>query len=78
MCFNLLLKPTHTIAIGNLLLAIQWLIKPIPAPHGPHFLQFRAVFWKFCQNHMLVPPGGLAPFLRRILDLPQSYIALPF
>ena len=35
-------------------------------------------FRKLCQNHMLVPPGGLAPFLRRILDLPQPYIALPF
>ena len=30
-------------------------------PNGPKFAQFHAVFRKFWQNHMLAPPGGLAP-----------------
>ena len=28
---------------------------------GPKFFQFHAVFWKISQNHMLAPPGELAP-----------------
>ena len=31
------------------------------AAHGPKFSQFHAVFRKIWQNHMLAPPGGLAP-----------------
>ena len=30
-------------------------------PYGPKFSQFRAVFWKIWQNHMLAPLGGLSP-----------------
>ena len=30
-------------------------------PYGPNFSQFYAVFRKMWQNHMLAPPGGLAP-----------------
>ena len=32
-----------------------------PPPRGPKFSQFHAVFCKIWQNHMLTPPGGLAP-----------------
>ena len=30
-------------------------------PPGPKFFQFHAVFGKIWQNHMLAPPGELAP-----------------
>ena len=30
-------------------------------PPGSKFFQFHAVFGKIWQNHMLVPPGELAP-----------------
>ena len=30
-------------------------------PYSPKFSQFHAVFGKIWQNHMLAPPGGLAP-----------------
>ena len=32
---------------------------------GPTFSQFHAVFRKIWQNHMLAPPGGLAPLPMR-------------
>ena len=33
------------------------------APYSPKFSQFHAEFWKFWQNRMLAPPGGLTPTL---------------
>ena len=41
-----------------------------PAPYGPKFSQFHAVCQKIWQNHMLAPPGGLAPPPTGILDPP--------
>ena len=34
---------------------------PARAPYNPKFSQFHAEFWKFWQNRMLAPPGGLTP-----------------
>ena len=37
---------------------------------GTKFCQFDVVFGKIWQNHMLVPPGGLASHVAEILDPP--------
>ena len=42
---------------------------PVPPPPSK-FFQFHAVLGEIWQNHMLAPPGGLAPHLREILDSP--------
>ena len=48
---------------------------PAPSP-GPNLRQFHALFfflWKILWNFMLVaPPGGLAPYIHRILDSPMN------
>ena len=36
-------------------------VRGMRAPWGPKFFQFHAVFGKIWQNHMLAPPGELAP-----------------
>ena len=44
--------------------------KILDAPPESKFFQFHAVFGKIWQNHMLAPPGELAPLLGEILYPP--------
>ena len=47
--------------------------RPRRAPLRPKISQFHTVFRKIWQNHMMAPPGRLAPLLRGILDLPLPW-----